>query len=58
MMKKGILKKADPKQLAVEFYAPMYLLINMADRFDDKAGLAEMLNSHIERFICHNSAAG
>ena len=58
MMKKGILKKADPKQLAVEFYAPMYLLINMADRSDDKAGLAEMLNSHIERFICHNSAAG
>lgn len=58
MMKKGILKKADPKQLAVEFYAPMYLLINMADRSDDKAGLAKMLNSHIERFICHNSAAG
>lgn len=57
MMKKGVLKNADPKQLAVEFYAPMYLLINMADRSDDKAGLAEMLNNHIERFIRHNSAA-
>ncbi|MGN0542093.1 MAG: TetR/AcrR family transcriptional regulator [Acutalibacteraceae bacterium] len=56
MMKKGVLKKADPKQLAVEFYAPMYLLINMADRADDKAELAEMLNNHIERFVRHNSA--
>lgn len=56
MMKKGVLKKADPKQLAVEFYAPMYLLINMADRSDDKAVLAEMLNNHIERFFRHSSA--
>lgn len=56
MVKKGVLKKADPKQLAVEFYAPMYLLINMADRADDKAELAEMLNNHIERFFRHNSA--
>lgn len=55
MMLKGLLREADPKQLALEFYAPLYLLINIADNSDDKANLLELLNNHIERFIKQNT---
>ncbi len=33
MIKKGILKKIDAKQLAIEFYAPFFLLISTSDEF-------------------------
>ena len=55
MMLKGLLREADPKQLALEFYAPLYLLISIADNSDDKANLLELLNNHIERFIQQNA---
>lgn len=55
MMLKGLLREADPKQLALEFYAPQYLLINIADNSDDKVNLLELLNNHIERFIQQNA---
>lgn len=51
MTANGQLKKADPKQLAIEFYAPLYLLINIADASDDKESLLKLLDNHIERFI-------
>ena len=56
MIKKGILKEADPKQLAVEFYAPLYLLVNISDRSSDKTRYMELLNNHIDRFIHYNAA--
>lgn len=55
MISKGMLKEADPRQLALEFYAPMYLLINIADSSTDKEKLTELLNDHIERFIRQNT---
>ena len=55
MMLKGLLREADPKQLALEFYAPQYLLINIADNSDDKVNLLELLNNNIERFIQQNA---
>ena len=55
MMLKGLLREADPKQLALEFYAPLYLLINIADNSDDKTNLLELLNNHIERFVQQNT---
>lgn len=55
MISKGMLKEAEPRQLAVEFYAPMYLLINIADNSTDKEKLTELLNDHIERFIRQNT---
>lgn len=55
MIKKGILKEADPKQLAVEFYAPLYLLVNISDRSSDKTRYMELLNNHIDRFIQYNA---
>lgn len=55
MIIKGELRETDPKQLALEFYAPLYLLINISDCSNDKAKSVELLNNHIERFIQHNS---
>ena len=57
MIKNGVLKEADPKQLAVEFYAPFYLLVNCSDLSKDKGQWMELLRSQIECFMqCH--AAG
>lgn len=53
MIAEGILRKADPKQLAVEFYGPMYLLISINTA--DKEECRKLLNNHIERFIENNS---
>lgn len=58
MILKGKLKKADPKQLAFEFYSPMYLLINVSDTSKDKEKLLELLNTHIQRFFHNNITEG
>ena len=55
MIVKGMLQETDPKQLAVEFYAPMYLLINISDNSIDKEKAQGLLNSHIRRFIQNNA---
>lgn len=52
MIAEGILKEADPKQLAIEFYSPMYLLININSV--DKEQALELLSNHIEKFIKNN----
>lgn len=46
--------KSDPKQLALAFYAPFYLLLSMSDATSDKKEAAELLATHIERFIENN----
>ena len=51
MISKGILKDADPKQLALEFFAPLYLLINMWDQAKDRTALAALLDCHITGFM-------
>ena len=56
MIKNGIFKETNPQQLAVEFYAPLYLLVNISDSSNNKEKLIELLNSHIERFIRYNAA--
>ena len=58
MMERGIWDKSDPKQLALEFYAPFYLLLSISDSESDKEELAKLLKTHIERFIEKNSAPG
>lgn len=52
MIAEGILREADPKQLAIEFYGPMYLLININSV--DKEQALELLSNHIEKFIKNN----
>ena len=51
MISSGILKDADPKQLALEFFAPLYLLINMWDQAKDRTALAALLDCHITGFM-------
>ena len=51
MIKKGILKRENSYSLAVEFYAPMYLFLDMYEHFPDKQKLTEMLKNHIENFF-------
>ena len=51
LVKKGVLKKEDPRQLAIEFYAPFFLLVNMFDKTGEKEDLAEILSNHTERFM-------
>lgn len=58
MNKKGIFRETDPKQLALAFYAPLFLLINMWDQAGDRAALAAMLDDHIAHFIQMNAAKG
>lgn len=55
MTAEGLLKKADPRQLALEFYAPLFLLMSICDSTDDKEGLVGLLNAHTERFFRYNS---
>lgn len=50
----NILKKSPVKQLALEFYAPLYLLINMADFTTDPTGLKKLISDYVENFINQN----
>ena len=56
MMEEGVLREADPGQLAAEFYAPLFLLISIYDRAGDREKAIEILNNHIGRFIENNAA--
>lgn len=56
MTENGILKQADPEQLAVEFFAPLFLLITLSDGRNDRERDTERLSCHIDRFIRENSA--
>lgn len=47
MMAQGVLESADPRQLAVEYYAPMFLLMNLPD----EAEAAALLERHIDNFM-------
>lgn len=45
MIKNGVLRNADPLMLAIEYYAPMYLLMNTANIPDKKALLKDSINN-------------
>ena len=48
---KGILKDCDPKVTALQFYAPMYMLLTMCDREPEReAELTALLEQHIRQF--------
>lgn len=56
MAERGLLREGDPQQLALEFFAPLFLLIAMSDRSAGSAALSRLLEQHITRFIQHNAA--
>ena len=51
LTKKGVLKKENPRQLAVEYYAPLLLLISMFDKKGENEEYVEILRNHTKRFI-------
>ena len=54
LIKKGVLKCDNPEMLAIEFYAPLFLLINMFDKTGEKGGngdYVEILSNHTNQFI-------
>ena len=54
MMEQGVLKKTDPKLLALEFYAPLYLLVSMSDGLSDKEEITNLLMAHFDSFTKKN----
>ena len=51
LMKKGVMKDENPRLLAVEYYAPLFLLINMFDQTGENEEYAEILRNHTEHFM-------
>lgn len=58
LMKKGMIKEDNPRQLAVEYFAPLFLLISMSDKEDTKekhAEYATILKNHTVNFMKNHS---
>ena len=51
LMKKGVLKEENPRQLAVEYYAPLFLLIHMFDETGETEEFVEILSNHTKNFM-------
>ncbi|MGN0357434.1 MAG: TetR/AcrR family transcriptional regulator [Blautia sp.] len=51
LIQKGVLKKGIPRQLAVEYYAPLFLLVSMFDKTGENEDYVEILRNHTERFM-------
>lgn len=50
LTKKGVLKEENPGQLAVEYYAPLFLLISMSDKKGENEEYAQILRNHTKQF--------
>ena len=44
-------KEENPRQLAVEYYAPLFLLISMFDKTGENGEYATILHNHTEHFM-------
>ena len=51
LTKKGVLKEESPGLLAVEYYAPLFLLISMSDKKGENEEYVEILRNHTKQFI-------
>lgn len=51
LIRKGVLKEENPRQLAVEYYALFFLLISIFDRKGKNEDCVEILHNHIKHFI-------
>lgn len=51
MIQKGVLKEENPGQLAVEYYAPLFLLISMFDKKGENEEYVEILRNHTKHFM-------
>ena len=57
LIKKDVLKKEDPRQLAVEYYAVLFLLIHMFDQNGENEEYVEILRNHTKRFMQSHAMA-
>lgn len=55
MISSKVLKENDPYQLAIEFFSPLFLFINMYIEDSDNVKAENRLVAYIERFIEHNT---
>ena len=51
LLDKGVLRGGKARQMALSFYAPLFLLITMSDRDGDREAHLALLAQHIERFF-------
>lgn len=51
LMIKGVLREENPRQLAVEYYAPLFLLIHMYDTMGDHGEAIQILSKHTKHFL-------
>ena len=51
LLDKGVLRGGEARQMALSFYAPLFLLITMSDRDGDREAHLALLAQHIERFF-------
>lgn len=51
LIQKGVLKEENPRQLAVEYYAVLFLLINMFDKTGEIGDYVEILSNHMKHFM-------
>ena len=50
LIKEGVLRAENPRQLAIEYYAPLFLLINMFDQTGEIEEYMEILKNHTNHF--------
>ena len=51
MIKQGYMRKADPKIMALQFFSPIFVLLNQYDCIPEKEKeVIESLENHIEQF--------
>lgn len=48
---RSLLKPGDPGQLALEFYAPVHLLMSIFDAAEDSTEALRLVRAHIQRFF-------
>ncbi|WP_079913347.1 TetR/AcrR family transcriptional regulator [Paenibacillus sp. 32352] len=54
MIEQSTLDGSNPKQLAIEFYAPFYLLLNISDEFSNKDEVTTLFKEQVDRFMKRN----
>ena len=50
MMDKGYFKKGDPEQMAIQFYAPIFLMMTVCDGNGQKERAKKLVEDHIKQF--------
>ena len=58
MIQQGYFKEHNAKQLAINFYGPVFLLMTVYDGTENKNGLVDLVLAHIEQFVMKYTVNG